>query len=243
LAKAAALKTQLPADVFFHVISDASMKTIEVEARVINLIEGEGWHAPIIAYLRHYYEPDSTTEHNRMQVRAKAYQIVGNDLYKTFVSSPLLRCVSKVEGQEILSKIHIGICRIHIGARALATKVLKQRFYWPVVIDDTPKLVSMCEACQKFSHKLKASAQVLQLIAPSWPLERWGIDTIGKLTPAQGNYTFTVMAVEYFMKWIKAKPLTNVSSTTIRKFFWQNIKYCLPLWCPLTHYSQQRKVL
>jgi hypothetical protein len=40
------------------------------------------------------------------------------------------------------------------------------------------------------------------------------------LTPAQGNYTFAVVAVEYFMKWIEAKPLTDVSSATIKKFFW-----------------------
>jgi hypothetical protein len=46
----------------------------------------------------------------------------------------------------------------------------------------------------------------------------------------QGNYTFAVVAVEYFMKWIEAKPLTNVSSATIKKFFWQNIicRYGVP---------------
>jgi hypothetical protein len=154
-----------------------------------------------------------------MQERAKAYQIVGNDLYKTSVLGPLLRCVSKAEGQEILSKIHTGICGCHIGTRALAAKVLKQGFYWPAVIDDAVKLVSMCEACQKFSHKLKASTQLLHLIAMSWPLQRWGIDTVGKLTLAQGNYTFAIVANKYFMKWIKANPLTNVSSATIRKFF------------------------
>jgi IS30 family transposase len=65
----------------------------------------------------------------------------------------------------------------------------------------------------------------MQLIASSRPLHRWGIDIVGKLTPAQGNYTFTVIAVEYFTKWIEAKPLTNVSSTTIKRFFWQNIVY------------------
>jgi hypothetical protein len=65
----------------------------------------------------------------------------------------------------------------------------------------------------------------VQLIAPSWPLQRWGIDNVGKLTPAQGNYTFTVIAVEYFTKWTEAKPLTNVSSAIIKRFFWQNIVY------------------
>jgi hypothetical protein len=31
------------------------------------------------------------------------------------------------------------------------------------------------------------------------------------------------VAVEYFIKWVEAKPLTNVSSASIKKFFWQNI--------------------
>jgi hypothetical protein len=59
----------------------------------------------------------------------------------------------------------------------------------------------------------------MQLIAPSWPLQQWGIDIVGKLTPAQGNYTFAAVAIEYFTKWIEAKPLTNVGSASIKKFF------------------------
>jgi IS30 family transposase len=68
-----------------------------------------------------------------------------------------------------------------------------------------------------------ALAQLVQLIDPLWPLERWSIDIVGKLTAAPGNYTFEVITVEYFKKWVEAKALTNVSSATIKKFFWQNI--------------------
>jgi IS30 family transposase len=32
-----------------------------------------------------------------------------------------------------------------------------------------------------------------------------------------------VVAVEYFSKWIEAKPLAMITSATIQKFFWQNI--------------------
>jgi hypothetical protein len=31
------------------------------------------------------------------------------------------------------------------------------------------------------------------------------------------------VAVEYFSKWIEAKPLATITSVTIQKFFWQNI--------------------
>jgi hypothetical protein len=72
-------------------------------------------------------------------------------LYKTSLIGPLLRCLSKAEGQELLSEIHAGVYRGHIGARALAVKVIQQGFYWPVVADDVVKLVGTCEACQKFS--------------------------------------------------------------------------------------------
>jgi transposase InsO family protein len=31
------------------------------------------------------------------------------------------------------------------------------------------------------------------------------------------------VAVEYFSKWIEAKPLATITSVTVQKFFWQNI--------------------
>jgi hypothetical protein len=49
------------------------------------------------------------------------------------------------------------------------------------------------------------------------------MDIVGPLPTAQGNFKFTVVAVEYFTKWIEARPLATITSTTIRKFFWQQI--------------------
>jgi hypothetical protein len=83
------------------------------------------------------------------------------------VSDPLIRCISKAEGQQLLSEIHTGICGGYIGVRALVAKVLRQCFYWPVVINDAVKLIATCKTCQKFSHRSKAPALPSQLIAPS----------------------------------------------------------------------------
>jgi hypothetical protein len=77
----------------------------------------------------------------------------------TSVSGPLFCCISKTEDQEILQEVHATICGGHIGAHALVSKVLRQGFYWPTMIDDAAKLVTTCEACQKFSHRYKAPAQ------------------------------------------------------------------------------------
>jgi hypothetical protein len=129
------------------VLEDASVKTVLPEPKLINIIEGKDWRAPIMPYLRHYYEPYSKNEKIRMQQRAKDCQIVGNELYKISISDPLLCCISKIEGQEILYEVHAGICGDHIGAISLAAKVLRQGFHWTTMIDDAAKLVSTCEAC------------------------------------------------------------------------------------------------
>jgi hypothetical protein len=88
----------MPADVFFQVLEDALVKIVLSKPRLINIIEGEDWRASIMAYLRHYYKPDSTNEQIRMQQWARAYQVVDNNLYKTSISGPLLRCLSRAEG-------------------------------------------------------------------------------------------------------------------------------------------------
>jgi transposase InsO family protein len=48
---------------------------------------------------------------------------------------------------------------------------------------------------------------------------------LGPLPPAQGNLKYVVVAVEYFSKWIEAKPLATITSATVQKFFWHNIVY------------------
>jgi transposase InsO family protein len=54
-------------------------------------------------------------------------------------------------------------------------------------------------------------------------LQRWGLDLLGPLPPAQGNLRYVVVAVEYFSKWIEAKPLATITSVTVQKLFCQNI--------------------
>jgi hypothetical protein len=147
LPKAATRKAVLPPDVFFQVIEDPFVKIVELEPRVVNIIQGEDRQAPIMTYLHHYYELDSNTESIRIQQRVKAYQIIGDELYKTSITGPLLRCLSRDEGKELLAQIHSGVCRGHIGARALVAKVFRQGFYWPSVIDDASKLVATCQEC------------------------------------------------------------------------------------------------
>jgi hypothetical protein len=76
--------------------------------------------------------------------------------------------------------------------------------------------------CQRPKQPLSLN----QLIQPTWPLQRWGIDLLGPLPPAQGNLKYIAVEVEYVSKWIEAKPLATITSSTVQKFFWKNIVCC-----------------
>jgi hypothetical protein len=42
--------------------------------------------------------------------------IIEGELYKQGVCSPLLKCLSRAEGQELMKEIHARVCRAHIGS-------------------------------------------------------------------------------------------------------------------------------
>jgi hypothetical protein len=56
---------------------------------------------------------------------------------------------------------------------------------------------------------------------------------VGPLTTAQGNYKYIVVTVEYFIKWIEVKPLVNIATMGLKRFFWQNI---------ICHFKVPRKI-
>ena len=46
---------------------------------------------------------------------------------------------------------------------------------------------------------------------------------MGPLPLAQENLRYVGVAVEYFSKWIEAKPIATITSATVQKFFWKNV--------------------
>jgi hypothetical protein len=117
-----------------------------------------------------------------------------------------------------MKEIHAGLCGSHIGSRPLLGKVFRQGFYWPKAASDAAELVQKCEGCQKCARDQGQPSSLTQLIQPTWPLQRWGLDLLGPLPPAQGNLRYVVVAVEYFSKWIEAKPLATITSVTVQSF-------------------------
>jgi hypothetical protein len=212
--------------VFFETIKAPSVVLMEREVLTISPVHSEDWRTKIGSFLQGNCLSDDEVYNKRMEARARPYVIIEGELYKQGVCSPLLKCLSRAEGQELMKEIHAGLCGAHIGSRPLLWKVFRQGFYWPKASSDAADLVQKCENCQRCARDQKQPLSLTQLIHPTWPMQRCGLDLLGSLPPAQGNLKFVVVAVEYFSKWIEAKPLATITSATIQKFFWQNIVCC-----------------
>ncbi|GAA0149534.1 hypothetical protein LIER_08684 [Lithospermum erythrorhizon] len=130
---------------------------------------------------------------------------------------------AKKDIPKLLAEIHEGWCESHIGARSLAIKVTRARYYWPTLVKDATAYVKRCDACQRMGNAAQLPTSALTPVISLIPFTMQGIDLIGKLSKAKGRAEFAIVAVDYFSKWVEAAPLKKTKSEDVIQFLWKNI--------------------
>ena len=62
-------------------------------------------------------------------------------------------------------------------------------------------------------------AQALQTIPITWSFVVWGLDMVGPLKRAPEGYTHLLVAIDKFIKWIEARPISVIKSEQAMLFF------------------------
>jgi len=88
-----------------------------------------------------------------MNSRMKQYSLITIELYKSGIVAPMLKCKSREQGIELLSKMHARMCGAHRRPHEIAHKAMRQGFYWPIAAEDAKELVRSCKNCQIFAKK------------------------------------------------------------------------------------------
>jgi hypothetical protein len=125
LAKSAAQGLPLPSEVFFETIKTPSVELMERAVLTISHVHSEDWRTEIISFIQGNCFSDDEVYNKRMEARTRPYVIIEGELYKYGVCSPLLKCLSRAEGQELMKEIQAGLCGSHIGSRPLLGKVFR----------------------------------------------------------------------------------------------------------------------
>ncbi|GKU99754.1 hypothetical protein SLEP1_g12552 [Rubroshorea leprosula] len=215
--------------VFVEVLDEPSF----VKPRVMEISTDPGtpsWTDPILSFLRDGTVPEDRQEAMKLRRKASRYTLVDGILYKRSFSLPLLRCLNPYEAEYALREVHEGVCGSHVGTRTLAHKVLRQGYYWPNMYKDATHFVQRCSKCQFFAHLTHQPAEELTTLVAPWPFAQWGLDLLGPFVKGVGGVTHLIVGVDYFTKWVEARPLSNLTSKKVEDIVFNSIicRYGIP---------------
>ncbi|GKG25572.1 reverse transcriptase domain-containing protein, partial [Tanacetum coccineum] len=123
----------------------------------------------------------------------------------------MLRCVGPLQANYIIREVHEGACRMHVGARFVVAKIMRQGYYWPSMHRDTKEVVDKCDSCQIHGPVPRLPKIKLTSIMSSWPFYQWGLDILGPLSEGPGKLKYIIVAIDYFTKWMEEKPLAKIT--------------------------------
>ncbi|GJW31520.1 reverse transcriptase domain-containing protein [Tanacetum coccineum] len=170
------------------------------EKEVLAVVEEEGdtWMTPIHEYLTDETLPAERKKARAIKRKSQRFAIINGILYKKSFLGPWLRCVGPSQANYVLREIHEGSCSMHAGTRFVVAKDLRTGYYWPTMHKDARALIKACQECQ-------------------------GIDIAGPFPEGPGKVKFLIVAMDYFTKWIEAKPVATITGSQVKKFVWENI--------------------
>ena len=56
-----------------------------------------------------------------------------------------------------------------------------------------------------------------------WPFAQWGLDILGPFPIGTRQKKFLVVMIDYFTKWVKAKPLAKIIQQNVKNFICKNV--------------------
>ncbi|GJX31540.1 reverse transcriptase domain-containing protein [Tanacetum coccineum] len=178
---------------------------------------------PIHEYLTEEILLEEKSKARAIRCKAGRCVMTNGVLYKKSFLGLWLRCVRPLQANYVLREIHEGLCSMHAGPRFVVAKALRSGYYWPTMHAYAKKLIRECNSCQVHRPVPRNPQQNLTPITSPWPFYKWGTDIAGPFLKGPGKVKFLIVAIDYFTKWIEAKPVAAITGAQIKKFVWDNI--------------------
>ncbi|XP_022040367.1 uncharacterized protein LOC110942913 [Helianthus annuus] len=229
--------SKLASVAFCHLSNEVLVETLQAlaihqaESVMSVSVQEKSWMSPILDYLRDGTLPEEKGQARKLKLKALQYQIHNGKLYRKTFLGPPLKCLTPEEASYVIREIHWGICGIHSGPRMVVAKALNAGYFWPGMHQSTVSELQSCEDCQRHAPVSYRAKNNLVPVTSVWPFQKWGIDIVGPFPVSTGGVRFLLVAIDYFTKWIVAKPLRTITGDQVLRFVWENIvcRYGMPL--------------
>ncbi|GKE77410.1 reverse transcriptase domain-containing protein, partial [Tanacetum coccineum] len=100
---------------------------------------------------------------------------------------------------------------MHAGTRSVVAKAIRIGYYWPTMHADARKMIRGCQDYPVHRPVPRNPQQKLTPIMSPWPFYKWGINIVGPFPEGPSRVKFLIVAINYFTKWIKAKPVATIT--------------------------------
>ncbi|PWA75735.1 reverse transcriptase domain-containing protein [Artemisia annua] len=193
---------------FDHLTKEILVEVLEkpsTEEETVNAIveeEEENWMLPIVRCLKEGIWPEDQNEARDLRMKISHYTMINDVLFKKSYLGPMLRYTK-------------GLCGMHSGPRSVVAKLMRQGYYWPTMHRDTREVIRKCDSCQIHAPVPKLPKTVLTSAMAPWPFYQWAMDVLGPLPEAPGKVKYVILAIDYFTKWMEAKPLAKTTGKEI----------------------------
>ncbi|GJV30961.1 reverse transcriptase domain-containing protein [Tanacetum coccineum] len=207
--------------VLVEVLAERSTDRKEVSAIVEE--EEDNWMTPIIRCLSEGVWLKDKEGRRALRMKINQYVLEEGVLFKKGYLVPMLICVGPLQANYVIREIHMGSCGMHIRARSVVAKAIRQGYYWPTMHRDARSVTQKCDSCQVHAPVSRHPKTLMTSIMAPWPFYQWGMDILGPLPQTFEKLKFVIVAIDYFTKWIEAKPLSRITEKDVKKFVWDNI--------------------
>nr|GEU36850.1 reverse transcriptase domain-containing protein [Tanacetum cinerariifolium] len=207
----------------------STFKEFSIKQEVLAVVEDEGrtWMNPIYEYLAEGTLLDEKKKERVVRRKAGRYVVTNGVIYNRSFLGPWLHCVGPLQANYVIREIHEGSCSMHVDPKSMMAKALIYGYYWPTMHMDAKKLIRECNYCQVHRPVPRNLQQNLTPIMSPWPFYKWGIDITGPFSEGPVKVKFLIVAIDYFTKWIEAKPVATITGAQVMNNL---VEISIPTW-------------
>ncbi|GKD33625.1 reverse transcriptase domain-containing protein [Tanacetum coccineum] len=167
--------------------------------------------------------PEDPVDARTLMEKIGNYTMEDEVLYMKSYWVSLMSCVGPLQANYVIREVHMGSCGMHDGPRQVVAKAMNLGYYWPSMHRDTRELIRACDDCQAYASVPRLPKADMISVTSSWPFMKCGMDIVGPLPEGPRRVKYLIVTIDYFIKWMEAKPLATITGKQVVNFTYDNI--------------------